>query len=105
MDNNPQIQRITDMEQKLNTASQTIQALADALEQYAHVRRDIESLSAYYLGPQWREDYEADCRGELPQDLPRGVLSEDAVYDLLTEHDSILAIMAETVGITNTDNQ
>ena len=31
------------------------------------------------------EDYEADERGELPPDLKRGVLSQDALYDLLEE--------------------
>ena len=29
------------------------------------------------------KDYEADERGELPPDLKRGVLSQDALYDLL----------------------
>ena len=31
----------------------------------------------------YHEDYEADERGELPPDLKRGVLSQDALYDLL----------------------
>ena len=42
----------------------------------------VKALKAYYAG-QWREDYEADERGELPPDLKRGVLSQDALYDLL----------------------
>ncbi|MBQ1405132.1 MAG: DUF4298 domain-containing protein [Clostridia bacterium] len=29
--------------------------------------------------------YEADERGELPPDLKRGVLSQDALYELLEE--------------------
>ena len=37
----------------------------------------------YYTSGEWREDYEADERGELPPDLKRGVLSQDALYDLL----------------------
>ena len=40
-------------------------------------------LEAYYSSGAWREDYEADERGELPPDLKRGVLSQDALYDLL----------------------
>lgn len=50
------------------------------------VSRDQEKLAAldtYYTSGQWREDYEADERGELPPDLKRGVLSQDALYDLL----------------------
>lgn len=95
MEHTSQIHRIAEMEQKLNTSNQAIRALADALDNYTLVRKDIEDLSAYYLSPQWREDYEADTRGELPENLLRGVLSEDAVYDLLTEHDQLLATMTE----------
>ena len=42
-------------------------------------------LEAYYSSGEWREDYEADELGELPPDLKRGVLSQDALYDLLEE--------------------
>ena len=34
-------------------------------------------------------DYEADEAGKLPADLKRGVLSEDAVYDLLSDYDAL----------------
>ena len=40
-------------------------------------------LDAYCTSGEWREDYEADERGELPPELKRGVLSQDALYDLL----------------------
>lgn len=48
--------------------------------------RDPEALAlleAYYSSGQWLQDYEADERGELPPDLKRGVLAQDALYDLL----------------------
>lgn len=54
----------------------------------AVVSRDPEKLcllEAYYTSGEWREDYEADEREELPPDLKRGVLSQDALYDLLEE--------------------
>lgn len=38
-------------------------------------------------------DFEDDSAGKLPRDLRRGVLSEDAVYDLLTDHDRLLKRM------------
>ena len=44
----------------------------------------IRLLTAYMDGGQWRRDYEADERGELPEALKRGVLSQDGLYDLLT---------------------
>ena len=43
----------------------------------------LSLLNEYYTSGEWREDYEADERGELPPDLKRGVLSQDALYDLL----------------------
>ena len=46
---------------------------------------NLRLLNEYYTSGQWLEDYEADERGEFPPDLKRGVLSQDALYDLLTE--------------------
>ena len=43
-----------------------------------------EALIQYYTGGQWLADFEADQRGELPPDLKRGVLSEDGLWNLLT---------------------
>ena len=45
----------------------------------------LAELDAYYTSSLWRDDYEADERGELPPDLKRGVLSQDALYNLLEE--------------------
>ena len=48
---------------------------------------DIEQkrkmLEDYYTSGQWLEDYEADEQGLLPDDLKRGILSQDALYDFL----------------------
>ena len=43
-----------------------------------------EELLRYYTGGQWLADFEADQRGELPPELKRGVLSEDGLWNLLT---------------------
>mgnify|MGYP003292688889 CR=1 FL=1 len=45
----------------------------------------LAELTAYYDSPQWLADYEADEQGLLPPDLKRGVLSQDGVYDLLSD--------------------
>ena len=50
------------------------------------ISRDPEKLlllDAYYSSGEWLEDYEADERGDFPPDLKRGVLAQDALYDLL----------------------
>lgn len=42
-------------------------------------------LTDYYFGGLWLDDFRADERGELPKDLKRGVLSEDGIWNLLSE--------------------
>ena len=42
-------------------------------------------LDSYYTSGDWRRDYELDEAGLLPKDLRRGVLSQDGVYNLLSE--------------------
>ena len=49
----------------------------------SHDPEKLRLLEAYCTSGEWREDYEADENGELPPDLKRGVLSQDALYDLL----------------------
>lgn len=42
-------------------------------------------LTHYYEGGQWLGDYELDEQGYFPKNLKRSVLSQDAVYDLLSQ--------------------
>ena len=49
----------------------------------SHDPEKLRLLEEYYASGQWLQDYEADERGELPPDLKRGVLSQDALYNLL----------------------
>ena len=44
---------------------------------------DIAALSGYYGSQEWRKDFEDDEAGLLPEDLKRGVLSEDGLWNLL----------------------
>ena len=50
---------------------------------YASVLPELKELEAYYTSPEWKEDYEADEAGLLPDGLKRGVLSQDGISDLL----------------------
>ena len=53
----------------------------------------MRHLELYYTGGQWQRDYDDDEAGKLPGDLKRGVLSEDAVYDLLASRDEVIDII------------
>ena len=81
-----QIERITQMEALLNKSEEVVKRLEAALEDFAELQPDIAALEAYYEGPDWRADFEADEAGLLPPDLKRGVLSEDAVWNLLEDY-------------------
>ena len=80
-----QIERITYMEQILDESTEAVASLSDALEKYSAVQDKLQELSAYYSSKQWRQDFDDDSTGKLPSNLKRGVLSEDAVYNLLAD--------------------
>ena len=88
-----QTERIRHMEQTLDTVSEAVQNLSDALDAYTAVQPQMEELIRYYESPQWMADYDADNAGLIPTDLKRGVLSEDAVYDLLAEHERLKELL------------
>ena len=80
------IERITNMESLFDKSEEVVKRLETALKDFAEIENDIAELEAYYNSPQWRKDFEADEAGKLPKDLKRGVLSEDGLYDLLTDY-------------------
>ncbi len=93
-----QIERIQYYENILDEANKAISDLSKAIENYQKVNSKIKELEAYYAISAWRSDYEDDEAGKLPAELKRGVLSEDAVYDMLVKYDILnqeLKAMAE----------
>ena len=77
------VERIQAMEERLDRCVEATARLSAACEQWKETLEDSRILEDYYQGGDWMEDYEADERGELPKELIRGVLSEDAVYDYI----------------------
>ncbi len=82
----PQLERIKKMEACMDTASAAVRNLETALEQYEQAYEALAELSEYYGSLIWMEDHEADEAGELPEDLKRGVLSEDLLWNLLADN-------------------
>jgi hypothetical protein len=81
--------RIHAMEEKLNRCRAALDAVETALDAFDDVQQDLADLEAYYGSDDWFSDLAADERGELPPDLLRGVLSQDAIYDLLEDADML----------------
>lgn len=59
------------------------------LSSFLKAQENIQSLNQYYQSPDWKEDFEADEAGRFPDDLPRGVLSEDGIYNLLEQNEDL----------------
>lgn len=77
------------METTLDEARDAARALGDALDTFETARPKIDALRTYYEDGAWRCDFEANEAGLLPADLKRGVLSEDALFNLLDDVDRL----------------
>lgn len=79
------IDRIKFMEQLLDEIQEINQNTPELITVDLQVQIKIRILENYLDSGQWLKDYEYDEQGKLPPDLKRGVLSEDALYNLLTD--------------------
>ena len=90
-----QQERIQTMESALEEVTEKISALSTAFKEYAVIREKIRMLEEYYTGGLWIKDYEDDEAGKLPEDLKRGVLSQDAVNDMLEEDQELRELILQ----------
>lgn len=73
------------MERRLNRATAAVKRLEAALDKWEAAQEAIAALDEYYGSDLWKQDFADDEAGRLPADLKRGVLSEDAIWDLLAD--------------------
>ena len=83
--NMEQIERIRQMELRMERAAKAVMELSAALENYETAQEDIAALNEYYGSEAWKQDFADDEAGLLPADLKRGVLSEDGIWNLLED--------------------
>ena len=93
-----QIERIRQMEKMLDQAAAAASQLEAALDQYEQAQEAVRQLSAYYGSEDWKKDYAGDGAGLLPSDLERGVLSEDAAWNVLADCRQLNIRMLEMVA-------
>ena len=79
-----QIARIRHMEQLFDLAKEAMEEVMMSLETYEKAQEAIAVFSEYYGSKEWKQDYVDDEAGLLPKDLKRGVLSEDGIWNLLS---------------------
>ena len=84
------IDRIMHMEKCFDELLEAQKVETESIFNNSRLKKRYETLKEYYENGLWLQDYEADERGELPAELKRGILSQDALYDLLSEIDNYL---------------
>lgn len=73
------------MEQCFDRLQEAVHRDPTAIDNDPVLQTLLSELLEYYEGGQWLHDYALDEQGGLPVGLKRGVLSQDAVFDFLTE--------------------
>lgn len=73
------------MERRLDKALAAVKRLSAALDKWEDSQEAIAALDEYYGSDLWRQDFADEEAGLLPADLKRGVLSEDGIWNLLTD--------------------
>lgn len=82
------IDRIKKMEQYFDMLQSAANTDPISILKNTELKEALKVLTQYYESGLWLQDYELDERGMIPQDLKRGVLSQDAVFDLLEQINS-----------------
>ena len=73
------------MERHLERISHAVMQLSALIDEYDDVREAAQNLDDYYGSDDWKEDFAADEAGLLPAGMKRGVLSEDAIWNVLED--------------------
>ena len=95
-----QIERIRKMSGMLKSAQEacaeleeSMERLAAALEKYEGELSNMDALAEYYESEDWLKDFADDEAGLIPADIDRGALSEDGIYNLLSDRSGVEEIL------------
>ena len=88
-------ERVQRFECMLNEVKAVHLELEQALDDYQAVRPKIKALEKYYTSATWKRDFAASEKGELPEGLLCGVLSEDGINDTLDDDLALLEKIRE----------
>lgn len=78
-------EHIAEMETILDNHSKKIKDLNEILDYLSNNLSDYNRLLEYYYSDQRQQDLIDERNGVMCEKLKRGVLSEDAVYDLISD--------------------
>ena len=90
------IKRVEEMEASYDKVLSAMEKLREGMSLLEDCKADIEGLEEYSSSGAWLEDFEADEAGLLPEGMKRGVLSEDGLFDLLSEIGQVRSLLSKT---------
>lgn len=88
-----QMTRIREMEEKRVHAEKVLSALRNAVKDYRNIQPVIGELLDYAQSETFMKDLDADAAGKLPENLLRGVLSEDGISDIAEENAALAEVL------------
>ncbi|MBQ4095340.1 MAG: DUF4298 domain-containing protein [Oscillospiraceae bacterium] len=83
MENIALVNRVKRMEIYFDAVLSALTNAPELISEDSCIKDMTQILSEYMDSGQWLCDYTADEQGLIPQDVKRGVLSQDGLYDLL----------------------
>ena len=82
--------RINRMSEAFDRLSKVSAILGEKAEELESMASDVDCLKEYLVSGQWIRDFEADENGEIGPEVNRSVLSEDGLYNLMSDLDDLM---------------
>ncbi len=90
------IERITRNEERFDKILDSVKELKNALEKYSNYEKELKLLKKYYESRNWLKDKNDLEKNKLPK-IKAGVLSEDGVWNMLSDIDEIILYMKRII--------
>ena len=88
-------EKIKEMEIILDIYREKIDRMKEVLDSFEGYHNDYQKLMEYYGSQEYMDDVDAANKGLIPSDIKCGVLSEDAVWDLIGDNYEVAIKMLE----------
>lgn len=91
-------EHISKMEDILNGHQHKVDEIFENLNYIENHKEEYKSLIEYYYSEQRNQDLKDEENNLIPKTLNRGVLSEDAIYNLMTDYYDLSLKMLEVAA-------
>ena len=82
-------ERVRAMSLAMERVKKAMEALDRDLDRLGRLEATVSDLDDYQRSGLWLQDFEADEAGAIPGSINRAVLSQDGLYNLLQDWDSL----------------